>query len=158
MNDTSPVLFSGGKPSNFYVAPIIMKCPVISKALMFDSNERYFHVCKIPLSDLTSEAAVAMARRIRTAPSSQEAKRLGRALPLRQMAVTMWDEQCAIVAMLTCNLAKYRRHEDCREWLLSTGDRQLIEHRPDKVWGDNMNGTGKNLLGKTLMLVRDVLR
>jgi N-glycosidase YbiA len=153
-----PVLFKSGIPSSFYIAPILLRCPVTGRLTVFDSNERYFHVSKIPLSDLDDREAIVIAQRIRTASSSQEAKRLGREIPLDAAAIKLWDEQYAPIAMLTCNLAKFRRHPHCREWLMDTGTREIIEHRPDPRWGDNMNGTGRNQLGKILMLVRDVLR
>ncbi len=34
----------------------------------------------------------------------------------------------------------------------------IAEHCEDKVWGDGKDGTGKNLLGKILMQVREELR
>lgn len=154
-----PVLFKSGIPSSFYEAPIIMRCPATGKRVVFDSNERYFHVAKIPLSVLDIEEAAKMARLIRLATSSREAKDLGRnAIPLTPQGIKLWDEQYAPVAMLSCNLAKFRRHAHCRTWLMDTGTREIVEHRPDARWGDDLDGSGRNLLGKILMLVRDVLR
>lgn len=46
-----------------------------------------------------------------------------------------------------------------RRYLLSTGDRELIEHTTsDNLWGDGGDGSGANLLGKTLMRIRASLR
>ena len=68
------------------------------------------------------------------------------------------------------NLAKFTQHADLREYLLSTGDRVLVEASPyDRIWGIGMapaNPTvrrpsawrGLNLLGFALMDVRDQLR
>jgi ribA/ribD-fused uncharacterized protein len=58
--------------------------------------------------------------------------------------------------------AKFTQHEDLRDLLLSTGDSRLIEsasvNNPvNRLWGE-VNGVGKNMLGKLLMEVRDELR
>jgi ribA/ribD-fused uncharacterized protein len=56
-------------------------------------------------------------------------------------------------------LAKFRSHPDIRETLLSTGDEEIIENAPgDYYWGVGANGSGKNMLGRILMDVRDELR
>lgn len=58
--------------------------------------------------------------------------------------------------------AKFTQHEDLRELLLSTGDARLVESATvdnpvNRTWGE-VNGVGKNMLGKLLMEVRDELR
>ena len=55
-------------------------------------------------------------------------------------------------------MAKFTQHEDLREVLLSTGDSVLIEtatvdNPTNRVWGE-VNGKGRNMLGKLLMEVR----
>lgn len=55
--------------------------------------------------------------------------------------------------------AKFTQHKDIKEVLLSTGNREIIEHtNKDSYWADGGDGTGKNMLGKTLMRVRKELR
>ncbi len=55
--------------------------------------------------------------------------------------------------------AKFTQHADIRETLLDTGDAVLVEHtRNDRYWGDGGDGTGKNMLGKILMQVRESIR
>ena len=66
--------------------------------------------------------------------------------------------------------AKFMNHDDLRKNLLDTGDATLVEASPfDKIWGiglapdnvhcnDPANWKGMNLLGKTLMKVREDLR
>lgn len=59
-------------------------------------------------------------------------------------------------------LAKYGQHEDLRNLLLGTGDAHLIEsatidNAVNRLWGE-VNGVGKNMLGKLLMEVREELR
>ncbi len=68
------------------------------------------------------------------------------------------------------NLAKFGQHADLREFLLTTGDRVLVEASPfDRIWGIGMGPNnpaalrpsawrGQNLLGFALMEVRERLR
>lgn len=57
--------------------------------------------------------------------------------------------------MLTGLRAKFTQHPDLHARLLSSGDRQLVEHTAlDAYWGDGGDGTGLNMLGKLLMQVR----
>lgn len=58
--------------------------------------------------------------------------------------------------------AKFSQHEDLRELLISTGDARLVEaatvdNPVNRTWGE-VNGVGKNMLGKLLMEVREELR
>ncbi len=54
---------------------------------------------------------------------------------------------------------KFETHGDIRALLLATGDEEIIENAPrDYYWGCGANGTGKNMLGKILMNVREGLR
>ena len=56
-------------------------------------------------------------------------------------------------------LAKFTQHDDLQEVLLSTGDAKLVEHTTnDSYWGDGGDGSGKNMLGRILMEVREQLR
>lgn len=54
--------------------------------------------------------------------------------------------------------AKFAQHDDIRELLLSTGDSQIVEHTAnDSYWGDGGDGSGRNMLGRILMQVRNEL-
>ncbi len=67
-------------------------------------------------------------------------------------------------------MAKFSQNKDLKIFLLSTGNKVLVEASPyDKVWGvgltkqdenitDPNNWLGINLLGFALMTVRDMLR
>lgn len=53
----------------------------------------------------------------------------------------------------------FSQHEDLRALLLSTGDAKLVEHTEnDAYWGDGGDGSGKNMLGRILVQVREQLR
>lgn len=50
---------------------------------------------------------------------------------------------------------KFSQNTVCKNLLLSTGNKILIEHTPrDKYWGDGGDGSGENKLGEILMNVR----
>jgi N-glycosidase YbiA len=54
---------------------------------------------------------------------------------------------------------KFRTHKDIRQVLLDTGDEELIENAPgDYYWGSGADGSGKNMLGKILMEIRQELQ
>ncbi len=55
--------------------------------------------------------------------------------------------------------AKLQQHNDVREVLLSTGDRELLKvYDTDYYWGTGADGTGENKMGKLWMKLRDELR
>jgi len=55
--------------------------------------------------------------------------------------------------------ARFSQHEDLKRLLLDTGDAKLVEHTTnDDYWGDGGDGSGKNMLGRLLMEVREELR
>jgi ribA/ribD-fused uncharacterized protein len=61
--------------------------------------------------------------------------------------------------MRTAVRAKFTQHKSLQETLLSTGDAILVEHTVnDSYWGDGGDGTGKNMLGKILVEIRDELK
>lgn len=93
---------------------------------------------------------------IRKAGSPGEAARMGRDRhrPLRPH----W-EQVKNDVMRVCVGLKFQQNPDLAIKLLQTGDARLIEHTEnDRYWADGGNGSGKNMLGKILMEVRQVLK
>lgn len=61
--------------------------------------------------------------------------------------------------MKECVFAKFSQIEELKQQLLSTGDEFLIEDSPvDYYWGCGADGSGKNMLGKVLMEVREELK
>ena len=93
---------------------------------------------------------------VRGAKSPMIAARMGRSRkrPLRKDWESVKDE-----IMHEAVLAKFSQHADLRETLLGTGEAKLVEHTEnDAYWGDGGDGTGRNMLGRTLMRVRDELR
>lgn len=72
--------------------------------------------------------------------------------------------------VLKGNIAKFSQNEKLKQYLISTGDKILVEASPyDKVWGIGMSRDdegvnnpllwkGENLLGFALMEVRDIIK
>jgi N-glycosidase YbiA len=93
---------------------------------------------------------------IRTSNSPMLAARMGR--DRKQKLRRDW-ESVKVSVMRTAVLAKFTQHEELSALLLSTGDSKLIEHTEnDDYWGDGGDGSGKNMLGRILMQVRESLR
>jgi N-glycosidase YbiA len=89
------------------------------------------------------------------APPNRQA-RLGRS---RKVPIRSDWEQIKDDVMLCAVRAKFAAHSQLRELLLSTGDEEIIEKTTrDYYWGCGTDGTGKNMLGKILMQVREELR
>ena len=95
-------------------------------------------------------------KRIRHAPTPQEAKRLGRRVKLRED----W-EQRKVRTMTGVVYRKFLSDVNLKRALLLTGDAELIEGNTwmDTFWGvDLRTGKGQNYLGRILMAVRRKLR
>lgn len=98
-------------------------------------------------------------------PSNHQ--KLGR--QIKNFNQELWDmnKYCIV---LGGNLARFMQSPPCRELLLATGDKILVEASPyDKVWGvalsadnpdilDETKWRGENLLGKVLTQVREVIK
>jgi ribA/ribD-fused uncharacterized protein len=110
------------------------------------------------------EAALA---RVIAAPDPSEVKAVGRTV--QGFDDARWREARSKV-VVEGNVAKFGQHEDLARYLLSTGDRVLVEASPrDQIWGIGMGAgnpdarspgrwRGLNLLGFALMEVRSALR
>ena len=132
--------------SNFY------NCLIQYKGEVYNNSEAAWQAQKCP----------PRCKEFRNKTGSQ-AKRLGRSVPLRDD----WEKvkYSEMVAVLTC---KFQQNPELLKLLLSTGNEVLVEDTTgwhDNIWGrcscSDCMGTGKvgkNLLGKALMEVRDLLR
>ena len=112
------------------------------------TSEHYFQAQKF--------ADEAYRQKVRKANSPMLAARLGR--DRKQTLRRDW-ESVKVRVMRAAVLAKFTQHADLCALLLSTGDAKLVEHtQNDDYWGDGGDGTGKNMLGRLLMQVRETLR
>jgi hypothetical protein len=131
-----------GEFSNF------SKHPFEADGLLWPTSEHYFQAHKFNDEEYREK--------IRTTSSAMIAARLGRSrkVPIREEWEEVKDE-----VMFRAVLAKFNAHQDLTELLLSTGEEEIIEKTTkDYYWGCGTEGTGKNMLGKILMRVRDELR
>jgi N-glycosidase YbiA len=118
------------------------------KDLLWPTVEHYFQSQKF--------AGTSHEEILRLANSPMTAAKMGRdrGRPFR----ADWD-QVKDDIMREAFSAKFTQHEPLRSLLLSTGDLELIEHtKNDSYWADGGDGSGKNMLGKILMEVRERLR
>jgi ribA/ribD-fused uncharacterized protein len=104
---------------------------------------------------------------IKYEPDPQKCKRMGRAIKYYHNA--SW-EVVRESFMIYVNYLKYSQNEEFKAELLNTGNKILVEASPlDRVWGvglgeddplilDESKWDGLNLLGKSLMTVRKMLK
>lgn len=120
--------------------------PVVWKGKTYPTSEHLFQALKF-IDDPE------YAEQIRLAETPTICKRMGqtRSHPLRKDWEDVKDD-----LMYQIVLKKATQNPDMKEELLSTGDSNLIEAAPnDYYWGEGKDGTGKNMLGKVLMKVRE---
>ena len=112
------------------------------------TSEHYFQAQKFAGTQHVEE--------IRAADSPSDAARMGRdrTRPLRSDREAVKDD-----VMRTALKAKFTQHRTLADLLLSTGDAELVEHtKNDSYWGDGGDGSGRNMLGRLLVELRDQLR
>src|SRR4028118_1578205 len=112
------------------------------------TSEHYFQAQKF--------AGTPHAEEIRQVKTPKDVAKMGRERkrPLRRDWEDVKDE-----IMRKAVLKKFESHAGIREILLATGDEEIIENSPiDYYWGCGADGSGKNMLGKILVEVREILR
>jgi N-glycosidase YbiA len=122
--------------------------PIEVRGKIWPTSEHYFQAQKFAGSE--QEEA------IRLVKSPMIAARMGRdrQKPLRSDWEAVKDD-----VMREAVRAKFQQHVTLREQLLATGNAILVEHTEnDSYWGDGGDGSGKNMLGRILMEVRDEFR
>lgn len=122
--------------------------PIALEGKRWPTSEHYFQAQKFLKQEYREQ--------IRSAPTPARAAELGRSrkLPLRRD----W-ESVKVDVMRVALLAKFTQHADLRDRLLATGEARLVEHTEnDAYWGDGGDGSGKNMLGRLLVEVREQLR
>lgn len=131
-----------GEFSNFAAFSIKLK------GKRWPTSEHYFQAQKFQNSAHQEE--------IRKAKTPMIAARLGRD---RKKKLRRDWESVKDNVMREAVTAKFTQHDELRAILLATGEAKLIEHTTnDAYWGDGGDGSGRNMLGRTLMEVRERLR
>jgi ribA/ribD-fused uncharacterized protein len=122
--------------------------PIRLHGKTWPTSEHYFQAQKY--------AGTPREEEIRQAKIPSEAARLGRDRKLRLRPD--W-ESVKDAVMREAVLAKFTQHDELRKLLLGTGEATLVEHTEnDSYWGDGGDGSGRNMLGRILMEVREELR
>ncbi len=122
--------------------------PIQLKGKRWPTSEHFFQAQKFA-GTLDEET-------VRLAKSPRIAARMGRS---RERPLRGDWEKVKDAIMYEAVLAKFTQHDHLRETLLGTGDATIVEHTAnDRYWGDGGDGGGKNMLGATLMRVRQELR
>jgi ribA/ribD-fused uncharacterized protein len=122
--------------------------PVRMGGKLWPTSEHYFQAQKFEDAEHQEN--------IRKTKSPMIAARMGRdrKKPLRRD----W-KSVKVGIMREVVRAKFNQHDDIRQILLSTGDAKIVEHTEnDSYWGDGGDGSGKNMLGRILMEIREELR
>lgn len=124
--------------SNFHLTQLVVD------GLCYPSSENAF------MAEKTSDRELKVL--LSKTPKPSVAKQIGRTLKL----IPDWDDK-RLAAMLKVLTIKFMDPE-LRQMLLDTGDRYLEETNNwgDQFWG--VDGTGLNMLGRLLMILRDNIR
>jgi ribA/ribD-fused uncharacterized protein len=130
-----------GEFSNFSRHPIVIdgKC--------YPTSEHYFQAMKFEDLDVQEQ--------VRIAETPKMAATLGRdrSFSLR----SDWEDVKDGIMYLAVH-TKFTQYGFLKELLINTGNSILVEHTEnDRYWGDGGDGSGRNMLGKILMKVRDNL-
>lgn len=146
--------FYSGPFSNFYHAPFE------DEGVTYNCSEQYFMAHKALLFDDYTAY-----RNIMSAQTPRKQKAIGRLVT--DFDDERWDAFKCMIMFRGC-LQKFLQNPHLRYILLNTGYNTLVEASPtDKIWGigwdksnamDNIDNWGQNLLGKTLMQIRGILR
>ncbi|GAB3947884.1 NADAR family protein [Spirosoma harenae] len=141
--------------SQWWVAPFVVD------GVPYRTAEHYMMAEKARLFNDTD-----VLTKILTCQSPAEAKKLGRMV--QNFDPVLWESHCFEI-VVTGNFHKFSQNPDLRDYLLTTGNRILVEASPvDTIWGVGLAKgdpvienpslwKGKNLLGFALMEVRDRL-
>ena len=181
MSESAPAVASSPDPaSDVASSPAVDSAPAVALFYGAESPFSNFHRCEFEFqgAKYTSSEQAFMACKaiefgdeemlgyIRTAITPSGAKKLGR--KVRGFRDKRWDEVRQEYMFQVC-LAKFTQNDDLRQKLLDTGDTILAEASGrDRIWGIGLYASnpdaklperwrGQNLLGKTLMRVRDEL-
>lgn len=138
------------------------KRPMVDKnGLVYNCAEQYMMYQKaILFNDIES------ANKIMNSSNPREHKNIGRLVKGYDQEI--WDNH-KLIFVCDGNILKFSQHQDLKNKLINTTPKILVEASPtDCIWGvglsenddkiiDEINWRGKNLLGKALMFVREVL-
>ena len=166
MNMNDYVFFWGHRPNNVNdpgkcVLSQWYDSKFVINGFIFANAEQYMMYRKALLF-----GDVNIAQKLLSTTDPKTAKSLGRKVSNFDNAI--WEENCMDI-VYEANFAKFTQSPYLRKYLLSTGDKELVEASPyDKIWGigfrvgdnriTNKELWGQNKLGIVLMRVREAIR
>ena len=122
--------------------------PITLKGKTWPTSEHYFQAQKFAGTE--HETA------IRKAKTPMNAARMGRDRSKRLRRD--WDRVKDSI-MRDAVWAKFTQHPDIAMALVLTAPAKLVEHTAnDSYWGDGSDGSGRNMLGRILMDIREQLK
>ena len=144
------------QPIRFYSSKSLFSnfspTPVVIDDKEYSTTEHYFQALKFV--DTEPEYA----EEIRLASTPAACKRLGSSRQHVWMGAEKWNKIRDDV-MRTALFNKALQNPIFVEKLLATGDAELIEASPrDYYWGEGLDKTGKNMLGKLLVELREKIK
>jgi ribA/ribD-fused uncharacterized protein len=149
-------LFYGGWCSQWAPTPFVLE------GARFATAEHYMMASKARL--FGDDVALGAIMTLRDPALVKSIGRTVRGFETRRWAAVRYD------VVLEGNRAKFAQHRKAREYLLSTGNKVIVEASPtDRIWGvgldeedprchDPRQWKGENLLGFAIMQVRHELR
>ncbi|SPO32013.1 uncharacterized protein UTRI_06738_B [Ustilago trichophora] len=136
---------------NYHLSNSSLSYPVVYNSIRYPSAEHLFQALKF-LPDHPE-----IASKIRRTKHPLDAIRLARS-NTALMRPGWISEGINVRIMHHVVLAKFSQYSNLAEALLETEDREIINDTPSDVFWGIGGGRGRNVLGKTLMDVREVLR
>lgn len=136
---------------NFHLSNSSLAYPVYFNSTLYPSAEHLFQSLKF----LPSHASIAA--KVRRAKTPLDAMRIARSHT--SLYNPGWISAGVNVRVMhQVVLAKFSQYSALTDTLLETDEREIVNASPtDVFWGEG-GGRGRNVLGKTLMDVREVLR
>lgn len=156
-----PINFYGNKGPNGYLSNFYLGIFTI-KGIQYQTNEHWYQSMKSEDPEVQFK--------IRSAPGPGTAKRWGGQIECREdweelvgtptLRAMYQDARGDIVErtkdfyMFWGLTQKFTQLRDIRARLLGTGDEELVEYSKEPYWGNALDGSGLNKLGRMLMAIR----
>lgn len=145
---TTTINFYSSKDPYFEFSNFDRRHPITIEGKGWPITEHYFQAKKFVNTEYEEQV------RLTKTPKDAAAMGRDRKLPLRKD----WESVKDQVMYLAC-YAKFTQYPELKKLLLDTKDAILVEHTVnDSYWGDGGNGSGKNMLGKILMKIREDIK
>lgn len=130
--------------------------PVVSDGLRYPTSEHLFQALKFV------DTRPDISAKVRKAPNPIEAIRIAR-LHAAEVRPDWIKEAVNVQMMRMVLVTKFSQYSKLREALLETGDLEIVNANPnDAFWGSaapaGSVGRGRNMLGRTLMQTRELMR